>query len=157
MQKHPAEPDRSPVHEYEFARYRNRAFLLERLMHAKGLAPAVFRGLHAVGEAAHPIVQQRPVDETRPDIQNVDQFPIEPLETPGLVGVYDEIGVCFEQAVIEIHHTADEFRREDADASIVQEIDAGRPPARVEDGVIAEMGIAVNHAEAAEWPPPSGE
>jgi len=71
--------------------------------------------------------------------------------------VDDEIGVCLEQAVIEIDHAADEFRREDADASIVQEIDARRPAGHVEHAVIAEMRIAVDHAETAERPPPSRE
>src|SRR2546423_14473730 len=69
----------------------------------------------------------------------------------------DETGAPLEQAVIEIDHPANEFRREDADAPVVQEIDARRPAARVEHAVIAEMRIAVDHAETAERPPPRRE
>src|SRR5262245_19823798 len=118
MQKHRTEPDRGPVHEHEFARHRDRAPLLERLMHPERFTPAVFRRLDAVGEAAHPVVQQRSAYETCPDIERVDQFPIEPLEAPGLVGANDEITVSSQEPVIEIDDTADEFRREDADATV---------------------------------------
>src|ERR1700746_108064 len=121
MQKDRTAPNRSPVHEHEFARHRHGASLLERLVHAKRLAPAVFGWFHPVGKATHPIVKQRSIDKARPDIQHVDQFPIESLEAPGLIGVYDEIGVLSEQAVVKIDHAADEFRREDANASVVQE------------------------------------
>src|ERR1700729_2458799 len=48
VQEHGAKPDRGAIHEHEFARHRHRAFLLERLMHAKRFAAAVFRGLYAV-------------------------------------------------------------------------------------------------------------
>ena len=47
---------------------------LQRLVHPERLAPAVFAGLHAVGDGAHPVVEQRPVDEARPDVEDVDQF-----------------------------------------------------------------------------------
>src|SRR5258705_215534 len=157
MQKYGAEPDRGPVHEYEFARHGNRASLLERPMDPNRFAPAVLRRLDAVGETAHPIVQQRSIDEARPDIEHVDQFPIEPLETPGLIRVNDEISVSLQEAVIEIDHAADELRGEDADAAVVEEIDAGSSPTLIEHRVIAEMRIAVDHAEAAERPPPGSE
>src|SRR5262249_56078990 len=105
-------------------------------------APAVFRRLDAVGEAAHPVVQQRSVDETCPDIERVDQFSIEPLEAPGLVSANDEIDVSFQEAMIEIDDTADEFRREDADPAVVQEIDARGPARHIAHGGIAEMRVA---------------
>ena len=69
MQEHAAEPDRGAVHEHEFARHRHRPLLLQRLVHLEGLAPAVFGRLHAVGDGAHPVVEQRPVDEARPDVE----------------------------------------------------------------------------------------
>src|SRR5206468_11650402 len=62
-----------------------------------------------------------------------------------------------QEAVIEVDDTADEFRREDAHAAVVQEIDAGGSAGHIEHGVIAEMRIAVDHAEAAERPPPGRE
>src|SRR5262249_57037345 len=76
---------------------------------------------------------------------------------PGLVSANDEIDVSFQEAMIEIDDTADEFRREDADAAVVQEIDARGPARHIEHGVIAEMRIAVDHAEAAKRPPPGPE
>ena len=72
--------------------------------------------------------------------------------------MHDEIVVAGAQPVVEIDHAADEFRREDADAAVVEQVDAGRLGAAAfafgEHGVIAEMRIAVDHAEAAEGPPP---
>src|SRR5262249_62120358 len=52
---------------------------------------------------------------------------------------------------------ADEFRWEDADAAVIQEIDADGPSAHIEHGVVAETRIAVDHAIAAERPPPGRE
>src|SRR5712691_3328883 len=157
MQEHRAEPDRRAVHEHEFARHRHRSLLLERLMHAERLAPAVFRRLDAVGEAAHAVVEQRPVDEPRPDVEHVDQFPVEPLEAPGLVGVHDEVVVAFQQPVVEVDDAADECRRKDADAAVIEEIDPRRPAVGLEHRVVAEMRITVDHAETAERPPPRRE
>ena len=56
-------------------------------------------GFDPVGDGAHPVVQQRPVDEPRPDVERVDQFAREPLEAPGLVGVHDELVVVVEEPV----------------------------------------------------------
>ena len=77
MQEHAAETDRRAVHEHEFARHGDRTFGFERLVHAEGFAAAVFGRLHAVGDAAHAVVEQRAVDEARPDIERVDQIAIE--------------------------------------------------------------------------------
>ena len=62
-----------------------------------------------------------------------------------------------QQSVIEIDDAADEFRREDADAAIVEKVDAGRLAVALEDRVIAEMRIAVDDAVAAERMPPGLE
>src|SRR3954451_2425275 len=150
VQKHGPEPDRGAVHEHEFARDGDRPLLLERLMHPERFAPAVFGGLDAVGQAAHPIVQQRSVDEPSPDIEHVDQFAAEPLEAPRLVSMDDESGVVLEQAMVKIDDAADELRREDANAAVIEQIDAGGHTVDVEHAVIAEMRIAVDHAETAE-------
>ena len=111
----------------EFARHGDRAARFERLVHPERLAPAVFRRLDAVGEAAHAILEQRAIDEARPDVERVDQFATEPLEAPGLVGVYDQIVVALAQAIVEVDDAADELRRENAD-SRSEEVDsaAGR-------------------------------
>ena len=42
--------------------------------------------------------------------------------------MHDEIVVVLAQAVVEIDHAADELRREDADAAVVEQVDAGRLP-----------------------------
>src|SRR3984893_4658908 len=123
-------------------------------MHPERFAPAVLGRLDAVGEAAHPVVQQRSIDEARPDIERVDQFPIEPLEAPSLVGANDEIGVGSQEPMIEIDHPADEFRWEDADAAVIQEIDAGWPAGHVAHGVVAEMRISGDYPIAGEPTPP---
>src|SRR5207244_3611483 len=109
----------------EFARHRHRALLPQRLLHLKGLAAAVFAGLDAVGDAADAVLHQRAIDETRPDVQDVDQFARELAKAPGLVGVNNARVVVVAQPIVEIDHAADERRREDADAAVVQEIDAG--------------------------------
>ena len=49
---------------------------------------------------------------------------LEPLEAPGLVGVHDAIVVAVRRPLIEIDHAADEARREDADAAVVEQVDA---------------------------------
>src|SRR3954451_7905357 len=89
MQEHGAKPNGGAIHEYELARHRDRTSLFERLMYAEGLATAVFGRFHAIGEAAHPIVQQRPVNESRPDVERIDHFPAEPAEAPGLIRMHD--------------------------------------------------------------------
>src|SRR5262245_171340 len=158
VEKDRAKPNGSPVHEDEFARHRHRAPGLKRLMHAKGFLAAVFGRFHAVGDGTHPIIEKRAIYETCPDIEGIDQLTIEPLETPGLVSVHHEIVIAPQQSAIKVDHAANEARRENAYAAIVQEINAGRSPFRVvEDGVIAEMRVAMNDAEAAEGKPPRGE
>ena len=71
-------------------------------MHAKSFAAAVFRRCNAVGDGAHPIVEQRRIDEARPDIQRVDEVARQVAKTPGLVGVHDQIVFAVQQPVIEI-------------------------------------------------------
>src|SRR5580704_19533579 len=124
VQKHRTKPDRGAINEHEFARHGDGALLLECLVHTKGFAPAVFRRPYSVGDGAHAIVKERRIDEARPDIERVDQIALELAEAPSLIGVHDEIVVAFEQAVIKIDDAADEFRREDADAAIVEQLDA---------------------------------
>src|SRR5262245_1632521 len=158
VEKDRAKPNGSPVHEDEFARYRHRTLRLKRLMHAKGFPAAVFGRFHAIGDGSHPVVEQRAVNETCPDIQGIDQLAVEPLEPPGLVSVHYELVIAAQQSAIEVDHTADKAWRENANTAVIQKIDSPRFPFRVvEDGVIAEMRVAMNDAEAAEGKPPRGE
>src|SRR5471032_3345408 len=116
-------------------------------MRAMDLAAAVFGGLYAVGDGANAVVHQRAIDKARPDIERVDQRARESLEAPGLVGMHHPRLLAVSQAPIQIDHAADELRRENADAAIVEEIDAARLARLLEGGVVAEMRITVNDAE----------
>ena len=80
MQEHAAKADGGAVHEHELARHGHGALLLQRLVHREGLAPSIFAGAHAVGDGADAIVQQRAVDEIRPDVEDVDQILLRPLK-----------------------------------------------------------------------------
>src|SRR5262249_9154813 len=62
--------------------------------------------------------------------------------------------VAVPQAAIKIDDPADELRRENADAAVVEEIDAARLARLFERGVVAKMRIAVDDAEAGERQPP---
>ena len=47
---------------------------LQRLVDLEGLAAAVLARRDAVGDGADAVVEDRPVDEARPDVQRVDQL-----------------------------------------------------------------------------------
>src|SRR5258708_4333598 len=74
VQKHTAETDRSAVHEHKFARHPHRALFLQGAMNPKGLAAAVFGRFDAVRDGPLAVVKQRPIDEPRPNIEDVDQL-----------------------------------------------------------------------------------
>src|SRR6266849_7054774 len=59
-----------------------------------------------------------------------------------------------EQAVVEVDHAADEFRRKDADAAVVEQVDSLWRAVLYEGRVVAEMGVAMDHTEPAERLPP---
>ena len=65
--------------------------------------------------------------------------------------------VVVQEALIEIDDAADEARMEDADAAIVEEVDAPRLAAVREHRVIAEMRVAVDDGGVAERVPPGLE
>src|SRR6516165_9213404 len=157
MQEYGAKPDRGAVHEHEFARHRHRSLLLERLVNAKSFAPAIFGWRDAVGDRAHSVVEQRRIDEARPDIERLDQIARQPAEPPSLVGVHDQVVLAAQQPVIKVDDAAHEFRRENSDATIVKKVDSSWRAVVQENSVIAEMRIAMDHAEAAERKPPGGK
>ena len=78
-------------------------------------------------------------------------------KAPDRVGGGDAVAVVRLEAAIELDHAFDEARRKDADAAVVEEVDAGRPAVLLEDRVVAEMRVAVDHAEMREGPPPGLE
>ena len=114
VEKDGAEPDGGAVHENEFARHLHRALLPQDAMDPEGLAAAVFRRLDAIRDGALAIIEQRPIDESRPDVERIHQFARKPAEAPGLVGVHHQGVVAREEAVIEIDDAADEARGKDA-------------------------------------------
>src|SRR5436190_3901826 len=56
MQEHRTKTDGGAVHQHELARQRDRTFFAQRVVHLEGLAAAVIAGLHAVADAAHPVL-----------------------------------------------------------------------------------------------------
>src|SRR5689334_22230476 len=86
MDENPAETNGGAIHEDEFARHPDRSLLLQGAVHLEGLAAAIMGGRDAVGDGANPVLEQRPIDEAGPNVENVDQLVVEPLETPDLVG-----------------------------------------------------------------------
>src|ERR1700730_11493743 len=154
MQEHAAETDRCSVHEHEFAGDSHRSFFLEGPMNPEGLAPAVFGRLDAVRDGAFAVVEQRPIDEPRPDVEGIDQLARKTSEPPCLVGMHHQRLITLEEAVVEIDHAADEFRGKDTDTAVVEQVDSVLRAALDENRVIAEMRVAMDHAEAAERLPP---
>ncbi len=71
--------------------------------------------------------------------------------------MHDEIVIAVQEPVVKVDNALHELWRKDSDAAIVEQIDSGRLSFLREHRVIAEMRIAVNDAEAAEWKPPRGE
>ena len=132
-------------------------------MHGEGFLAPVLPRRGAVRDLALAVVEQRPVDEPRPDAQDVDQLVGQAAESPGLVGVHHQLALVVQQPVVEIDHALHERRREGADAAVVEQVDAGRPPERavrsgraalLEDRVVAEVRVAVDHAVVRERIPP---
>src|SRR5690348_12780086 len=133
MQEHGAEPDRGAVHKNKLARYRDRTFLLERLMHAERFAAAIFGWRDAIGNAADAVIKQWRIDEARPDVEGLNQIARELAETPGFVSVYDQVVLSAQQPVIKVDDATHEFRRKNANAAIVEQVDAGRRTVSVKD------------------------
>src|SRR5271166_1837328 len=157
VEKSSAEADRGPIHEHKFARNADGPLLFQGLMHLKGLLAAILAGRYAVCDSAHPVVEQRPVDETGPDIQNFGKLLGQTMETPALVGVECAGEVFVKEALIKIDHAGDESRLENADAAVIQQIYARRLALVFENRIVAKMGIAMDHAELAERDPPGLE
>src|SRR4029453_7229692 len=122
------------VHEHEFARHLDWPLLLERLMDGEGLLAGIFGGGNNTRDGAHPVFHQGAIDEARPDIENVDELVRQPLEAPDLIGMHDPRAVIGHETAIEIDDAFDEARWEEADAAIVEKIEADGPPRLIEGG-----------------------
>src|SRR5215831_18158423 len=104
MQEHAAQTYGGAVHEYELARHLDGTLFLERLVHGERLLAPVLAGRGPVGDLALAVVEQRAVDEPRPYVQGVDELRREAPETPGFVGVHDEVALALKKARIEVDH-----------------------------------------------------
>src|SRR5579871_1617661 len=152
VEEHRAEADGGSVHEHELPGRFYGPKAPQVGMHALGHFPAVDTRAGFL-DAPRPVFQQRAIDEARPPVQHVDGFLVEILEAPGLVGMDRERPVVALQRVIEIDDALDEFRAEDPDAAVVQQIDRSVGP----DGVVAQMRVAVDYAVVVEGHIPGAE
>src|SRR5262249_32621681 len=157
-----AEADRGTIHQNEFARNRDRAERAQALLHLPYLAAAIGVRCDAVGDGPDAILEKWRIDEARPDIEGIDDVVGELLEAPAAISVDDPLAVAPQEPFIEVDHAFDEAWRKDADAAEVEEVDPGgrriafraRLRFLAEHRVVAEMGIAVDDAEAGEGIPP---
>src|SRR5262245_34543845 len=172
MQEYAAQTYGCAVHEYELARHLDGSLLLQRFVHGEGLPAAILTGRGPVGDLTLAVVEQRAVDEARPDVQGIDELCRQTAEAPGFVGIDDEVALAPQEALIEIDHPLHEGGWEGADAAVVEEVDAcGHPkgavlrcglavaasPVDFENRVVAEVWVAMDHAEVGERIPPGAE
>ena len=135
-----SQPDCGAIHEHEFARHLDAAKPLQLGVH-------LLRHLATIGaggllDGPPPVFQQRRIDEPRPQIEDVDHLARQVRESPGLVGMHGKIGIVVAQRAVEIDDAGDEARPKDPDAAEVEKIHVQIGPHRV----VAEMGIAMDHA-----------
>ena len=97
-------------------------------------------GFTPSGDGALAILDHRPEDEARPDL-DIDQLVGDTFE-PRLRPLHDQAAIIVLQAMVEVDHPADELCREDANAAVIEQIDAGRLARLPEPGVVAEMRVA---------------
>src|SRR3712207_7903314 len=62
-----SQADGGAVHEHEFTRDGKLLMRLQALFHLPHLAPAIGLRLDAIGDGADPVVQERRIDEPRPE------------------------------------------------------------------------------------------
>ena len=84
VQHHRSQSDRRTIHEDKLARNGDRPVRTERLLHLPYLAPSVSVRRHPIGNRADPVVQERRVDEPRPDVERVTMRSLSPWK-PQLV------------------------------------------------------------------------
>ncbi len=132
-------------------------------MHLEGFLAPVLPGRRALRDGPHPVVEQRPIDEVRPDVEDVDQLRREPVEAPRLVGVHGLLPVARFEARVEVDDALHEGGREGPDAAVIEQVDplrrSGLRSRAIlrDDRVVAEVGVAVDHAIVGERIPPGLE
>ena len=94
-------------------------------MHLCGLLAAILAGRYTLSDLAYAIIKQRPIDETGPDVQDIDQLVFQVFETPGLIGMGDPVAVVCAQALVKINDALHKGWRKNPDAAVIQQIYAG--------------------------------
>src|SRR5690606_5339543 len=155
MQRNGAKADGSAVHEQELARRRHRPELPQALVNAEGFLPPILARLDPVCDRTHAIIKHRRIDEAGPDIQHVYQFGGEIAEPPILIGRRCAITVIRFKRMIKLDHPRNESGRENADTSVIKQIDAPfihRPA--LPHRIIAKVRVTMNNAVARKGSPP---
>src|SRR5690606_7952075 len=150
MEEDGAETDGRSVHEDELARWRRGPQLAKALVNTESLLAAILPGADAIGDRTHAVVEARRVDEARPDPEHIDQVGGEIAKAPVFIGGSRPVPIIRFEGAIELDHARNECRRKDADAAIIEKIDAEILAHRI----IAEMRVSMNDAIAAERHPP---
>ncbi len=73
MKKGASKSDRGAIHEHELSRHQHRTLFFQGLVEVKRFLAAVARWRDAIGDAAHPVVEQGRIDEARPNVQGFDE------------------------------------------------------------------------------------
>jgi hypothetical protein len=152
VQEHRRQADRGAVHDHELARDVDAARPVQLGDDALGGVAAV--DLAGEGaEGAAPVLEQRLEQEARPDVERIDHRSGQVPEAPGPIGVHGQLLVTVAHRAVEIDHALHQGRREDPQAAEVEQVEAAVGP----DRVVAEMGVAVDHAVAEERHVPGAE
>src|ERR1700731_2127922 len=156
MQKSAAEAYRRAIHENELARHQLRTPFPQGLVNNKGFLAAILRWRDAICDAPYPVVEEGRVDEPRPNVQGFGEILGETAKAPGFIGMYGAFEIIVQQSLIEIDHAADEFGRENPDATVIEEVDATRFMAFLHPKyrIISEVRISMDDSKAAERNPP---
>ncbi len=152
MHEDGSETDGGAVHEDELARRAHPAQFAQFRMHFVRHGRAV-EAAFAFLDFLHLVLQQRRIDEFRPDIEDIHQFVRDIRETPCLVGVRGAVSVAVAERVIQVDDAADEGGIEHPHATEIHEVHAMIRA----DAVIAEMRIPVNDGVFVERHVPGAE
>ena len=154
MKKGGAETNRGPVHEHELPRDHHRTFRAKGLAHLERLLAAIGARSDAVGDRAHAVVEQGPVNEARPKVQGVHEAGTELLEPPAAVGLDLALPVVRCEGPIEPHDPVDEPGREDPDAAEIQEVQL---LGVLGEEVVSKVRVTVDDAQGRHGRPPGLE
>src|SRR3546814_5151632 len=88
------------------------------------------------------VLQQRRIEESRPEIERGQQVLAEVGEAPDAIGLHRQLRVVALERKVEVDDAFHEERREDADAAEVQQVHG----AVGTDRVVPEMRVAVDDA-----------